>query len=190
MIAPQLFQSVLEELNHSAGDCSIRSFVAPFLKKGILSLGGELTEAILNHDGTDENQRYLDQSVAEAKNLVDHYRDDSLYFTQQGVKGLEFDNVIVIINDFESAADRYNLFKYGYLFDSDPTHIRNKYLFYVQCTRAKKASAVIAYVNPAECESFKINLLKNHFALEGEMYQYSSEKGAFFLASCASEDTW
>lgn len=180
---PNLFQKTIVELNALPRPSSIRDFVSPFIRNHLLRFGEDVTNAILRPDPTDENQNFLGQSVAEAKNLVDHYSDDSLYFTQQGVKGLEFNNVIVIINDAEAAADRYWMFKYSDLFNTDPTSIRNKYLFYVQCTRAKEALAIIAYMKPKDCQMFRTNLVANHFAKEEEILLFNPSVGKFEIFS-------
>lgn len=77
--------------------------------------------------------------------------------THQGVKGLEFERVSVILDDNEA---RGFLFKYDKLFgvtelsESDKKNIaegketgidRTRRLFYVICSRAKKSLAIIAY---------------------------------------------
>jgi DNA helicase-2/ATP-dependent DNA helicase PcrA len=81
----------------------------------------------------------------------------SKYMTHQGVKGLEFPRVVVIIDDSES---RGFLFSYEKLFGAkektqtdldnevtgkDTTISRTKRLFYVTCSRAEKSLAIIAY---------------------------------------------
>lgn len=92
-------------------------------------------------------------------NYVNHR---SRFDTHQGVKGLEFDRVIVIIDDSESKGF---LFSYDKLFgvkdlsDRDKQNLsegketsieRTKRLFYVTCTRAKNSLAVVMYTNNPE----------------------------------------
>ena len=66
--------------------------------------------------------------------------------THQGVKGLEFDRVMVIMDDEEA---RGFLFKYEDLFGGKPpgdkTVDSTKRLFYVTCSRAKQSLALVAY---------------------------------------------
>ncbi|MGO6819810.1 UvrD-helicase domain-containing protein [Rhizobium brockwellii] len=77
--------------------------------------------------------------------------------THQGVKGLEFDRVLVILDDSDA---RGFLFSYDKLFeakplsDTDRRHLeegteggitRTRRLLYVTCTRAKKSLALVAY---------------------------------------------
>lgn len=92
-------------------------------------------------------------------NYVNHR---SRFDTHQGVKGLEFDRVMVIIDDSESKGF---LFSYDKLFgvkdlsDRDKQNLsegketsveRTKRLFYVTCTRAKNSLAVVMYTNNPE----------------------------------------
>lgn len=66
--------------------------------------------------------------------------------THQGVKGLEFDRVMVIMDDEEA---RGFIFKYENLFGGkgagDPSVEGTRRLFYVICSRAKKSLALVAY---------------------------------------------
>ena len=77
--------------------------------------------------------------------------------THQGVKGLEFPRVLVVMDDDEA---RGFLFSYGKLFgvkdktksdlenerDGKDTGIdRTRRLFYVTCSRAEKSLAIVAY---------------------------------------------
>jgi len=178
---PDLFRKTVSELDALPKPYSIRDFISPFIRNHLLHFGEDITNAILHPDPEDENQNFLGQSVSEAINLVDHYSDDSLYFTQQGVKGLEFNNVIVIINDAEAAADRYWAFKYSDLFSSGPASLKSKCLFYVQCTRAKEAVAVVAYMNPTDCKTFRTNLISYHIAKKEEVLLFDAEKRKFEL---------
>ena len=92
-------------------------------------------------------------------NYVNHR---SRFDTHQGVKGLEFDRVMVIIDDSESKGF---LFSYDKLFgvkdlsDRDKQNLsegketsieRTKRLFYVTCTRAKDSLAVVMYTSNLE----------------------------------------
>lgn len=92
-------------------------------------------------------------------NYVNHR---SRFDTHQGVKGLEFDRVMVIIDDSESKGF---LFSYDKLFgvkdlsDRDKQNLsegketsieRTKRLLYVTCTRAKNSLAVVMYTNNPE----------------------------------------
>lgn len=76
--------------------------------------------------------------------------------THQGVKGLEFDRVMVIMDDGEA---RGFLFKYENLFGGkgagDPSVEGTRRLFYVTCSRAKQSLALVAYTDdPARVRLF------------------------------------
>lgn len=103
--------------------------------------------------------------------IFDNYVNRKTMFdTHQGVKGLEFDRVLVILDDKES-----NGFLFSYdkllgvkpLSDTDQKNIdsgkdssleRTTRLFYVICTRAKKSLAVVMYTsNPEAAKSRAIS---------------------------------
>lgn len=90
---------------------------------------------------------------------AEYIADQGPYGTHQGVKGLEFDRVLVIIDDNEAKGF---LFPYGKLFGTEPltdndrqkaaegedTAIdRTRRLLYVTCTRARKSLALVIYTN-------------------------------------------
>jgi len=90
--------------------------------------------------------------------LYAKYIADELGFgTHQGVKGLEFDRVMVVLDDEEANGF---LFSYEKLFGAkvltkkdleneaegqDSSRVRTRRLFYVTCSRAKTSLAVVAY---------------------------------------------
>jgi DNA helicase-2/ATP-dependent DNA helicase PcrA len=86
-----------------------------------------------------------------------YVRGASRFSTHQGVKGLEFPRVLVIMDDAEAGGF---LFSYEKLFgakEKTPTDLKNEMegketgidrtrrLFYVTCSRAKQSLAIIAY---------------------------------------------
>lgn len=88
--------------------------------------------------------------------------DNTQFATHQGVKGLEFPRVMVIMDDAEAKGF---LFSYEKLFGAKgqtDTDIKNEHegkdtgimrtmrLFYVACTRAEKSLAVVAYTKNKE----------------------------------------
>lgn len=88
--------------------------------------------------------------------------------THQGVKGLEFPRVMVIMDDHEA---RGFLFKYDKLFGDgaeDNQTASTRRLFYVTCSRAERSLALVAYAeNP---ESVKNQLLANGWFKPGEIF--------------------
>ncbi len=110
----------------------------------------------------------LKSSFDEIVKYNDYLSDNSNFGTHQGVKGLEFDRVMVIIDDEES---RGFMFSYDKLFgtkslsDTDSKNIiegketgieRTSRLFYVSCSRAKESLAIVAYTDDTEILKSKI----------------------------------
>ena len=99
--------------------------------------------------------------------------------THQGVKGLEFDRVMVIMDDSEA---RGFLFRYEKLLggkapsatdqknvtEGKETSIdRTRRLFYVTCSRAKKSLALVAY--SADPDAVKSQVLQNGWLGQDEV---------------------
>ena len=101
----------------------------------------------------------LESSFNEFKNYVQYISEKSRFGTHQGIKGLQFPRVLVILDDEEA---RGFLFSYEKLFGAKaPTKAdidnqvngketsvdRTRRLFYVTCSRAEDSLAIIAYTN-------------------------------------------
>lgn len=99
----------------------------------------------------------MDLPISVIHKYDEYVNQKSQFDTHQGVKGLEFDRVMVIIDDSEAKGF---LFSYDKLFgvkglsDADKKNLREgketsiertQRLFYVTCTRAKNALAVVMY---------------------------------------------
>lgn len=115
-------------------------------------------------------------------NYTKYINDETSYATHHGVKGLEFDRVMVVMNDKDKrgrgglSASYEKLF--GVVAESE-TDIRNKRngketdlqrtrrLFYVTCTRAKQSLALVAYTNSPEI--LKYNMLERKWFDEKEI---------------------
>ncbi|GFH62510.1 MAG: ATP-dependent helicase [Candidatus Desulfovibrio kirbyi] len=108
-----------------------------------------------------------------------YIKGESLFDTHQGVKGLEFPRVMVILDD-EAAGG--HLFSYDKLFgaksltkidkdnirsNKDNSLTRTRRLFYVICSRAQESLAIVIYsVNPSQIRS---TLLEKHIFAEDEI---------------------
>lgn len=90
----------------------------------------------------------------------------SPFWTQQGIKGAEFDRVLVVLDDAESSHFQFSYEKYlglQELSDNDRKRMdageetsvdRTRRLFYVSCTRALKDLAVVLFtVDPEQAEA-------------------------------------
>ncbi|WP_198288049.1 3'-5' exonuclease [Flavobacterium sp. WG21] len=101
----------------------------------------------------------LSSPFSQIKQYAIYLSDESKFGTHQGVKGLEFPRVMVILDDEES---RGNSFSYDKLFgskeptDADKKNIKDgketntdktRRLFYVACSRAEKSLAIVAYTD-------------------------------------------
>lgn len=109
----------------------------------------------------------------------DYVNDNTQFSTHQGIKGLEYNRVAVIMDD-ESAGGF--LFSYEKLFGAkaltdtdrknknegkDNTITRTMRLFYVTCTRAKESLALIAYTS--DVDAVRLTALSNNWFLDEEI---------------------
>ena len=121
----------------------------------------------------------LQLPLGQFKAYDDYVHDRTPYATHQGVKGLEFPRVLVLVDDKEAKG---NLFSYDKLFKVAPlsnTDIQNKEkgkdnsldrtgrLFYVTCTRAKESLAIVMYTS--DPEKAKKTSIENEWFNEDEI---------------------
>lgn len=109
-------------------------------------------------------------SFSEIIKYSEYINEKSKFGTHQGVKGLEFERVMVIIDDEES---RGRMFSYDKIFGLKPLSANDKKnleegketgidkttrLFYVACSRAKESLAIVCYSDsPKELKSNVVN---------------------------------
>lgn len=121
----------------------------------------------------------LECKFSEFEEYVKYISDESRFGTHQGIKGLEFQRVMVILDDDEA---RGFLFSYEKLFGAvEPTATdikneqegketsidRTRRLFYVTCSRAEESLAIVAYTkNPAKVAQYA---LEQEWFDEGEI---------------------
>lgn len=132
--------------------------------------------AVVDGDGqeTSEDEKDLSPSILEAWEeflnspysqilpYADYVADKGPYGTHQGVKGLQFERVLVILDDGEAKG---RFFSYGKLFGIKPLtendrlreaegddtgNDRTRRLLYVTCTRAEQSLAIVVYVDQRE----------------------------------------
>ena len=152
-------------------------FILPDIIMDALQLNREI-----NEDDSCELKAWvaaMKLPVSQLKAYDDYVTDRTCYATHQGVKGLQFPRVLVLIDDNEANG---NLFSYDKLFDVVPLSdkdIKNKKegkensidrtarLFYVTCTRAEESLAILMYTsNPAKAKETAIN---NNWFKENEI---------------------
>lgn len=151
---------------------------------------GERIDDILDDSYSGENvkvfalKRALSAPFDELARYAAYVTDQTRYATHQGIKGLEFPRVIVILDDSEAKGF---LFSYEKLFGAksktetdlknesegkDTSLMRTARLFYVACTRAQESLAVIAYTeNP---EAVKKTALENTWFTEKEIVLFDN----------------
>ncbi len=147
---------------------TIRVVVDEIIKSQLLTVPDIVRQAYLLkpsdiEDNVEEELRawvqVMDLPIDMVRSYDDYVSHRSRFDTHQGVKGLEFDRVMVIIDDSETKG---SLFSYDKLFgvkdlsDTDKRNLsegketsieRTQRLFYVTCTRAKNSLAVVMYTN-------------------------------------------
>lgn len=91
-------------------------------------------------------QGFLKAPFSQVEPMAEYLTGHAHFDTHQGVKGLEFDRVMVIMDDAEA---RGFTFKYEDLFggkgSGDKTVESTRRLFYVTASRAKESLALVAY---------------------------------------------
>lgn len=91
-------------------------------------------------------QSFLNASFSQIGPMMEYLSGNAHFDTHQGVKGLEFDRVMVIMDDTEA---RGFSFKYEDFFGGkaagEKTVESTKRLFYVTASRAKESLALVAY---------------------------------------------
>lgn len=143
-----------------------RDVIKEIIKTGVFNVPTNLRE-ICEYENSEEIEDTKIKALFNAFNcdfdqivkFSKYVLEETSFGTHQGVKGLEFSRVAVIMDDEEA---RGTLFSYEKLFGAQKlsaTDIRNEKegkdsaitrttrLFYVSCTRAKESLAIIAYTN-------------------------------------------
>jgi len=114
-------------------------------------------------DRTDRDkaiEAFLNSPFAQVRPYAKYVAGKARFDTHQGVKGLEFPRVMVIMDDREA---RGFLFKYDKLFGGgaeDNQTAATRRLFYVTCSRAERSLALVAYAESPE-------VVRNHLLSNG-----------------------
>lgn len=151
------------------------------LQRRDIDVGNKIVADVSDED--DKNlvawEEALKADFMEIINYSEYIDEESQFGTHQGVKGLEFKRVMVIIDDEESKGF---LFSYDKLFGLKPltpgdekninegkeTGIdRTIRLFYVACSRAKESLALVSYTDSPE--ELRKNVIYNGWFSEEEV---------------------
>ena len=202
--AEQAFRAVVTNPN-----VSFRSVLEALAKYDLLTIPNKLTSFLPNTNSstnevvTDDFDGKQEESIEEVKdnseigawaealetdfyqirNYKDYTEDNSLYRTHQGVKGNEFERVMVVMDDADAGGF---MFSYEQYFGVKPLSAssqqkhdageetgldRTSRLFYVTSTRAKSSLAHVIYTSNVDL--VKQNLIERKFAQENEIVIYS-----------------
>ncbi|MGL4367349.1 MAG: UvrD-helicase domain-containing protein [Brevinemataceae bacterium] len=106
-------------------------------------------EYINQDDSHKEKYNTLSQiQTEEIRKYYDYQNATAIFSTQHSIKGAEFDNVLVIMDN-----GNWNLYNFNYLFEkeTDKKSVvdRTQKLFYVACSRAKN-NLVVYFENPSQ----------------------------------------
>lgn len=153
------FQDILENIAES-NLFEIPESLKPFIKNN-LEEQNFTDEQDNDDDETSNSTKALGEFLQTPFSQIEKYRDyikgNTKFITHQGVKGLEFPRVMIILDDDES---RGRFFSYDKLFgieekseadlknikDGKETVIdRTRRLFYVTCSRAQNSLAIVVY---------------------------------------------
>lgn len=91
-------------------------------------------------------EEFLRAPFSQVERFASYVSGKAHFDTHQGVKGLEFDRVMVIMDDNEARGKMFNyenLFKNQEIENESVERVRR--LFYVTCSRARKSLALVAY---------------------------------------------
>lgn len=152
--------------NHSIRDvvkvvCSSQLLPVP----EVLRQASILSTTDVNDEWEEDLQAWvmvMDLPINMVRGYDDYVNQRTRFDTHQGVKGLEFDRVMVIIDDSEAKGFMFSydkLFGVKELTEIDKKHIeageessvdRTQKLFYVTCTRAKESLAIVMYTSDSE----------------------------------------
>lgn len=106
--------------------------------------------------------RFLQCATKEIWGYRVYIENQSPFATQQGIKGAEFDRVLVVIDDEENTMNSFSYGKYFGLMPLSDTDIRNREqgketvvdrtrkLFYVCCSRASRDLAVVIFTDDVD----------------------------------------
>lgn len=133
----------INELNNTAK--TIEDLITIADKNALVRIDDKFTEFIQEDSERYEKIKVLDRvQVEKVYNYVEGY---SPYSTQHGVKGAEFENVLVILDN-----GGWNQYNFQYLFENTPDKEsvinRTRKIFYVCCSRAMN-NLVIFYHKPS-----------------------------------------
>lgn len=179
----QSVEELLSLLSNEHSTC--RDLLNIVYEKRLFQLHKDLLRLLEDFPSEDDNEydkyinlkKALDSEFIEIKRYYTYVQGKASFDTHQGVKGLEFDRVMVIIDDKESKG---TTFSYNRLFgvedkterdrknerEGRETSVdRTRRLLYVTCSRAKESLAIV-YYTPSIDDTYKAILSTEWFTEE------------------------
>ena len=145
--------------------------VPDVLKVALAGAEVELTDGEDDQTRTERDKAialFLGTPFAQVRAYAKYVSGRARFDTHQGVKGLQFPRVKVVMDDHEA---RGFLFKYDKLFSGaveDSQTALTRRLFYVTCSRAERSLALVAYAK--EPARIRNQLLANGWFSEDEIH--------------------
>lgn len=140
----QHISTVLSQLNDSVNSSNIEEMINAFDKERIIRKDDKFDEYIAKYKDVYDRLKTLPS--AQIISYFTYYNSFSPYSTQHGIKGAEFENVLVVMDN-----GKWNNYNFRYYFEKTPNKEsvfqRTKRIFYVCCSRAKK-NLVVYYPKP------------------------------------------
>lgn len=175
-----LLMEILEKIQET------NLFKIPSVLKVVLKRANVDSDVEIEDDETSEDddvlkawEEALKANFVEILKYNEYINQESKFGTHQGVKGLEFERVMVIIDDEESKGFMFSYDKLFGLKPLTPTDKKNidegketgidrtMRLFYVACSRAKESLAIVGYTDLPE--ELKKNVIGNGWFREDEL---------------------
>ena len=176
-ILPELRRTIeaLYALFESTSGKAVKDVLTFAHSQKLIRLDDRIQEVLGGNFSSDEDialsiENYLKVPSHELINYYKYIENESAYSTQHGIKGAEFDRVLVILDD-EEGKD-YTLYSYEKLLGlkelskTDTEHInaneesvldRTRRLFYVCCSRARHDLGIILFTEKTE-EAYRATL--------------------------------
>jgi len=126
-------------------DQSIETFIQRFDAEGLIYIDDSLRKYQTNHE--DEYQSVVALPFNQVENFYKFDNSYSPYSTQHGIKGTEFENVLVVLDNGKWS--KYNFKNFFEEKDkASDIYRRTERLFYVCCSRSKN-NLVVFFQNPS-----------------------------------------
>lgn len=139
------------------------------------------TNPLAIYHGNSTVQDVMEVSYKQVRAVKEFFQPSSIFSTQHGVKGEEYDNVLFVISSGWNNA--YNYIKYapkiltaGEDDENDKTYVRNRNLFYVCCSRAKKRMFFFVTLPKNDEFSALLHMFTDKYLTYPEFIKYCEQK--------------